>query len=49
MISSCDLAASELVAYRAGDLPLARMAAAEAHLAGCPACRERQASMRSTG
>ena len=43
MTESCDVSPGELIAYRAGDLPPARMAAAEAHLAGCPACRERLA------
>lgn len=43
MTESCDVSPGDLIAYRAGDLPPARMAAAGAHLASCPACRERLA------
>ena len=43
MTASCDVSPGELIAYQARDLSTGRMAALEAHLAGCATCGDRLA------
>ena len=47
MRPSCDLPATDLVAYADGALHAARKEIVEAHLEVCPSCRQRMAAFKA--